>query len=148
MDTRRHLETLQVACTRFGDNFDESAFARAWNGTDEEMRLAAYAVQAGYENSINGAMKIAQELSELAGWTPANTEPSVFEALKALKANGIVDNKTLTGLRGAYEDRGILQHDYVNAGVAEIHAATLDTLEAVPSLLQDVELYLRQNDLQ
>jgi hypothetical protein len=139
---------IEIACTRFGDNFDEAAFAQAWTGTDEDMRLAAYAVQAGYENSINGAVRIAQELAELAGWTPTNQEPSVFEALKTLKANGVIDNKTLMGLRGAYEDRGTLQHDYVNAGAGDIHSATLDTLDAVPSLLQDVELYLRQNDLQ
>lgn len=144
-DTERHLETLRVACARFGEDFDDSAFKQAWHGTDQELRMAAYAVQAGYENSINGAIKIAQELSELAGWTPANKEPQAFEALKALKANGVITGSTLDDLRAAYEDRGIVQHDYVNTLAIDIHDATLATLDAVPAMLQDVVLYVKQN---
>jgi uncharacterized protein YutE (UPF0331/DUF86 family) len=145
LDTSRHVETLQAACANFGVDFDLERFFAAWNGESQEQRIAAYAVQAGYENAINGAIKIAQELSELTGWTPANQEPNSNEALRKLRENGVMTAKTLTGLKDAYEDRSKLQHDYANTRARDIHGATLATLEAVPELLQNVRLYVSQN---
>lgn len=145
VDTKGHVDALAAACAKFGDDFDLDRFRTAWNGGDTELRLQAYAVQGAYENAVNGAVKIAQELAELAGWTPANQEPSVFEALKALKESGVITNATMQKLREAYEDRGHVQHDYVNARAADIHESTAATLEAVPTLLQDVHLYIVQS---
>jgi uncharacterized protein YutE (UPF0331/DUF86 family) len=145
LDTSKHVETLQAACARFGEDFDLQRLVAAWDGESQEQRIAAYAVQAGYENAINGAIKIAQELSELADWTPANQEPNSNEALRKLRENGVITAKTLTRLKDAYEDRSKLQHDYVNTLARDIHEAALDTLAAVPELLQEVRLYVTQN---
>ncbi|MFL5953329.1 MAG: hypothetical protein ACJ76I_04370 [Gaiellaceae bacterium] len=92
LDTHEQVETLRFACTKFGDDFDEAAFVSAWSSSERELKLSALAVQAAYENSINGALRTAQELAELAGWTRANTEPRSVEALKALRDNGIIAN--------------------------------------------------------
>ena len=145
LDTSRHVVTLQAACAGFGEDFDLQRFVAAWKGDSQEQRIAAYAIQAGYENSINGAIKIAQELSELAGWTPANQEPNSNEALRKLRENGVITAKTLTRLKDAYEDRSKLQHDYANTLARDIHEATLATLGAVPELLQEVRLYITKN---
>lgn len=146
LDTLEQVETLRVACSQFGDDFDEAAFVSAWNSSDRQLKLSALAVQAAYENSINGAMRIAQELAELAGWTPANTEPTSVEALKALRENGIIANATIhQQLKDAYEQRSSLQHDYANTLARDIHEQARATLHAVPALLQDVHLYVVQN---
>lgn len=146
LDTREQVETLRVACSQFGDDFDEAAFVSAWNTSDRQLKLSALAVQAAYENSINGTIRIAQELAELAGWTPANTEPTSIEALKALRENGVIANATIhQQLKDAYEQRGSLQHDYANTFARDIHEQARATLEAVPALLQDVHLYVVQN---
>lgn len=146
LDTLEQVETLLVACSQFDDDFDEAAFVSAWNSSDRQVKLSALAVQAAYENSINGAMRIAQELAELAGWTPANAEPTSVETLKALRENGIIANATIhQQLKDAYEQRGSLQHDYANTLARDIHEQAQATLVAVPALLQDVHLYVVQN---
>lgn len=142
IDTSGHVDTLRVACGKFGADFEEDAFIDAWNGKDQEQRLAAYAVQAGYENAINGAIRIAQELAEVAGWTTRNLEPSSTEVLKALHQNGVITTKTHAGLKSAYEDRNGLQHDYANTAARDIHRATTETLHSVPLLLQDAHQYV------
>lgn len=146
LDTRDQVGALRAACSRFGDDFDEQAFASAWNSSDADAKLPALAVQAAYENSINGAIRIAQELSELAGWTPANLEPSSTAALKALRENGLIASaKVHQQLKDAYRQRGSLQHDYANTLAREIHEQTRATLDAVPRLLEDVHLYVVQH---
>lgn len=146
LDTRRHVDALQVAGARFGADFEEELFVKAWNSSDAERRLPALAAQAAYENAINGAIRIAQELSELAGWTPANREPNSTEALRALRENGVIGTAKLhQELKDAYEARSDLQHDYANTLARDIHEHALATLEAVPGLLQEVALYLTQN---
>ncbi len=145
LDTREQVETLRVACSQFGTDFDQTEFVAAWSSSDRERKLPALAVQAAYENSINGAIRISQELAELAGWTPENTEPTSIEALKALRANGIIANAaTHQQLKDAYEHRGSLQHDYANTLARDIHEQARATLDAVPTLLQDVQLYIVQ----
>jgi uncharacterized protein YutE (UPF0331/DUF86 family) len=145
LDTSRHVDTLRAACAQFESDFDLQAFVTAWNGRSQEQRIAAYAVQAGYENSINGAIKIAQELSELSGWTPPNQQPNSNEALRKLRESGVITAKALTSLKDAYEARSKLQHDYANTLARDIHEATFATLDAVPELLQNVHLYVTQN---
>lgn len=147
LDTLEQVETLRVACSQFGDDFDEAAFVSAWNSSDRRVKLSALAVQAAYENSINGALRTAQELAELAGWTtPANTEPTSVEALKALRKNGIIANARIhQQLQDAYAQRSSLQHDYANTLARDIHEQARVTLDAVPALLQDVRLYVVQN---
>jgi hypothetical protein len=146
LDTREQVETLSVACGQFGEDFDEADFVSAWSSSDRHVKLTALAVQAANENSINGAIRIAQELAELAGWTPPNAEPASIEALKALRENGIIANATIhRQLRDAYEQRGSFQHDYANTLARDIHEQARATLEAVPALLQDVHLYMTQN---
>jgi len=145
LDTREQVETLRVACSQFGEDFDEAQFLSAWSSSDREVKLSALAVQAAYENSINGAIRIAQELAELASWTPANVEPTSTEALNALRNNGIIANATLhQQLKDAYEHRGSLQHDYANTLARDIHEQARATLEAVPLVLQEVHLYVVQ----
>lgn len=145
LDTREQVETLRVACSQFGPDFDEALFVSTWSSSDREVKLSALAVQAAYENSINGAIRIAQELAELAGLTPPNTEPSSTEALKALRNNGLILNGTIhQQLKDAYEHRGSLQHDYANTLARDIHEQARATLEAVPLLLQEVHLYVVQ----
>jgi hypothetical protein len=146
LDTHEQVETLRVACSQFGDEFDEAAFVAAWNSKDRKLKLTALSVQAAYENSINGAIRIAQELSELAGWTPANLEPSSVDALKALREHGVIPNATVHAqLKDAYEERSSLQHDYANTLARDIHEQAKATLDAVPALLQEAHLYVVQN---
>ena len=73
VDTKKRSTTLQHACSKFGSDFDFSLFEQAWTSDDENKRLLAYSgvQKAGYENAVNGAVKIAQEPCELEGWTPA-----------------------------------------------------------------------------
>ena len=146
IDTRGHVDALRHACSKFGSDFDLDEFANAWKSGDPEERLPAYAVQAGYENAINGAIKIAQELCELEGWTSANQEPSSVEALKQLQENGLITAATRDRLRSAYQSRSDLQHDYVHTAARQIHEATRATLEAVPLLVQDVALHISARD--
>jgi hypothetical protein len=143
LDTRKHLQALEKAVASFPSEFDLVVFEQAWVG-DADERLTAYPVQAGYENVINGCVKIAQELCELEGWTSANLEPSSTEALKKLKENGIIGAQTQLALMDAYARRGDVQHDYVGAAARGVHAATKAVIEHVPLLLQDVALHLRQ----
>jgi hypothetical protein len=146
LDTRDQVDALRAACSRFGEDFDEQAFVSAWNNRDADRKLPALAVQAAYENSINGAIRIAQELSQLAGWTPANTEPTSVEALKALRENGVIATAKLhQQLKDAYVQRGSLQHDYANTLARDIHEQARVTLDAVPRLLEDVHLYVVRN---
>jgi uncharacterized protein YutE (UPF0331/DUF86 family) len=146
LDTREQVETLRVACTQFGDDFDETAFVSAWNNSDRQLKLSALAVQAAYENSINGAIRVGQEIAELAGWTTANTDPSSVEALKALRGNGIIPNaKIHQQLKDAYAYRSLLQHDYPNTRARDIYEQARATLDAVPALLQEAHLYVVQN---
>ena len=144
VDTQKHLRTLQHACSKFGEDFEPVLFEKAWLSPNDDERLIAYAVQAGYENTINGVIKIAQELCELEGWTPRNQEATSTEALKKLHENGLIDGKTHTSLRRAYEARGDLQHDYVNVAVREMHDVAVATIGAAPIALQDIALYMRQ----
>ena len=122
VDTQKHLEALERAVAEFPNDFGLTEFERAWVGTPAE-RLTAYPIQAGYENVINGCIKIVQELCELNGWTPSNREPSSTEALKHLKENGIINSQTHAALKDAYERRGEVQHDYIGAATREVHAA-------------------------
>ncbi len=142
VDTRGHIEALRHACSKFGTDFGLDEFAAASASDDPEIRLPAYAVQAAYENGINGAIRIAQELCELEGWASANHEASSIEALKLLHEHGLITAGTRKSLRDAYESRNDLQHDYVNVAAQRIHAAAIATLEAVPLLLQDVALHV------
>ncbi len=143
VDTQKHLEALERAVAEFPNDFGLAEFERAWVGTPAE-RLTAYPIQAGYENVINGCIKIAQELCELNGWTPSNREPSSTEALKHLKENGIINSQTNAALKDAYERRGEVQHDYIGAAAREVYAATLAVIEHAPNLLQDIALHLKQ----
>ncbi len=146
LDTRDQLDALRVACSQFGDDFDEGAFISAWNSNDPQRKLPALAAQAAYENSINGAIRIAQELAELAGWTPPNSEPTSTQALKALRENGVIATaKVHQELKDAYEERGSLQHDYANTLARDIYEQTSATLRAVPPLLEDIHLYVTQH---
>lgn len=143
VDTRKHLEALERAVAGFPNDFGLAEFERAWRGEPGE-RLTAYPIQAGYENAINGCVRIAQELCELEGWTPANIEPRSTEALKQLHEQGVIGAKTRAALKEAYERRSAIQHDYVGTAAREVHGAALAVLEHAPLLLQDVALYLRQ----
>ena len=143
VDTRKHLEALETAVSNFPGEFDSSELERAWFGEPDD-RLLAYPVQAGYENVINGCIRIAQELCELEGWTASNVVPSSTEALKQVREQGLVSTRAHSGLKDAYERRSVVQHDYVGAAPREVHAATIALLEHAPSFLQDVSLYLRQ----
>lgn len=143
VDTRKHLEALERAVAGFPNDFGLAEFERAWVG-DAGERLTAYPIQAGYENVINGCVRIAQELCELNGWTPANLEPKSTEALRHLQQNGIIGARTHAALKDAYERRGQVQHDYLGAAARGIHAAALAVLEHAPRLLQDIALHLKQ----
>ena len=143
LDTHKHLEALQTAVAAFSNDFGLPEFERAWAG-DVDERLTTYPIQAGYENVINGCMRIAQELCKLNGWSSANVEPNANEALNLLHENGIITAKSRTALKGAYERRNGIQHDYVGMAAREIHQATLAVIEHAPSLLQDVALNLNQ----
>jgi uncharacterized protein YutE (UPF0331/DUF86 family) len=138
VDAHRHLTALEHAAAEFGSDFDLDSFEAAWRSDDPETLKGAYAVQAGCENAINACIKIAQELSELEGWTPPGTEPSSIEALKLLQENGVITGKTRGALKDAQERRSDVQHDYVNAAAREIHGAAQTVLEHAPLLLQDV----------
>lgn len=142
-DTRTHLEALEAAIASFSDEFDLVAFEEAWLGGPRE-RLTVYPIQAGYENVVNGCVKIAQELCELEVWTAANREPTASEALKQLRDHGLMTAQTLEALREAYAQRGDVQHDYVGAVARDVYAAANATLEHAPSFLQDVALYVKQ----
>ncbi len=143
IDTRTHLEALERAVASFPNDFGLADFERAWVG-DAGERLTAYPIQAGYENVINGCIKVAQELCELNGWTPANLEPRSTEALEQLHENGVIGPKTRAALKDAYERRGEVQHDDIGAAARDLHAATLEVIEHAPLLLQDVVLHLKQ----
>lgn len=143
LDTHKHLDALVAAVDAFPDEFGPEEFERAWAG-DTEGRLTTYPIQAGYENVINGCIRVAQEVCELSGWSPANQEPDANAALKLLQQNGIIDAKTRTALKDANERRNSIQHDYVGTAAHRIQQATLAVLEFAPSLLQDVAHYLRQ----
>lgn len=145
VDTRKHLEALEIAVAGFPGGFDLGEFERAWAG-EPEARLRTYPVQAGYENVINGCVRIAQELCELESWTPPNVEPSSTEALKQIRQQGLIAAQTHTALKDAYEIRSDVQHDYIGAAAREVHAATSAVLEHAPSFLQDVSLYLNQRN--
>jgi uncharacterized protein YutE (UPF0331/DUF86 family) len=144
VDTKRHLDTLRYACSKFGSDFESALFEEAWTSDDHDRRLLAYGVQAGYENAINGAVKIAQELCELEGWTPANREPTSADALRKLKEHGLVDARTHARLKDVYASRSDLQHDYVHVTVNKVYEAAEATLLSVPLMLQDVALYVKQ----
>ncbi len=143
VDTQKHLAALEAAVAAFPNEFDVDTFERAWSGSTEE-RLTTYPVQAGYENVSNGCIKIAQELSELRGWSPPNVEPNANEALKHLHNNGVITQKTWAALKDANEQRNDVQHDYVGTAARGIHSATLAVLEHAHSLLQNVAQDLRQ----
>lgn len=143
VDTQKHLQALERAVSEFPNEFALADFERAWVG-DPGERLTAYPIQAGYENVINGCVRIARELCELNGWTPANLEPTSTEALKQLHENGVIRPNTRAALKDAYERRSEIQHDYIGAAAREIHAAALAVIEHAPLLLQDVALHLRQ----
>jgi hypothetical protein len=143
IDTRKHLEALERAVAEFPNDFGLADFERAWVG-DAGERLTVYPIQAGYENVINGCIKVAQELCELNGWTPPNVEPKSIEALKQLRENGVIGPKTHAALKDAYERRGEVQHDYIGAAARDVHVATLAVVEHAPLLLQDVALQLQQ----
>ncbi len=114
LDAQRHIEALELAASEFGDDFDIDAFEKAWRSSAPEELRKALAVQAGYENVLNTCIKIAQELSELEGWTPANAEPSSVDALKHLQQNGVIGSSTRAALKDAQERRSDVQHDYVH----------------------------------
>ncbi len=143
IDTRTHVEALERAVAAFPNDFALADFERAWVG-DAGERLTTYSIQAGYENVINGCIKVAQELCELNAWTPANLEPKSIEALRHLHENGVIGAKTHTALKDAYERRSEVQHNYVGAAARDVHAATLAVIEHAPLLLQDVALHLKQ----
>lgn len=143
VDTRKHVAALEAAVAAFPDDFDLGSFEQAWFG-EPDQRLLAYPVQAGYENVINGCIRIAQEVCELEGWTRANTVASSTEALKHVRENGLINSQTHAALKDAYERRSDVEHDYVGAAPREVHAATLAALEHAPAFLQDVALYLHQ----
>jgi hypothetical protein len=146
IETDEQVKTLQVACSQFGEEFDEAGFIEAWNSSDRKVKLTALAVQAAYENSINGAIRIAQELSELAGWTEPNREPSSVDALKALRENGVIPSAAVhRQLKDAYEERSTLQHDYANTLARDIHEQAKATLDAVPAMLQEAHLFITRN---
>jgi uncharacterized protein YutE (UPF0331/DUF86 family) len=143
VDARRHLEAVELAAAEFGD-FELSAFEAAWRATDPGELQKAYAVQAGYEHVLNAVIKIAEELAELEGWTPPNSEPSAIEALKALHDNGVIAAATRTALKEAQERRNDVQHDYVRVAAREIHESVTAVLEYAPLLLQGVADQLHQ----
>lgn len=144
VDAQRHLSALEHAAAEFGGDFDPDAFAAAWRSDEPEELKRAYAVQAGYENVINGCIKIAQELAELEGWSVPGIEPTSIEALKLLQDNGVITGKTRSALKDAQERRNDIQHDYVNVAAREIHVAAQVVLEHAPLMLQDVAGVLRQ----
>jgi uncharacterized protein YutE (UPF0331/DUF86 family) len=144
LDATRHLRTLEHAATEFGGDFDVGAFEEAWRSGEPDELKRAYAVQAGYENVINGCIKIAQELCELEGWNDPRAQLSSIESLKLLHENGVITVKTRAALKDAQERRSDIQHDYVNVVAREIHRAAQQVLEQAPLLLQEVAAQLRQ----
>lgn len=143
VDTHTHLEALDRAIAAFPGGFECAAFERAWLGNADE-RLTTYPIQAGSENAINGCVRIAQDLCELNSWTEANRQPASVEALRQLREHGIVDGRTHTALKGAYERRNQVQHDDIRVAARDVFETTLQIVEHAPNLLQDVALHLRQ----
>jgi uncharacterized protein YutE (UPF0331/DUF86 family) len=143
VDARRHLAALEHAATEFGGDFDLDSFEAAWRSDDPVELTRAYAVQAGYENVINACITIAQELAELEGWSVQGVQPSSVEALRLLHQNGVVTGTTRRALANAQERRSDIQHDYVNVGARELHAAANELIEHAPLMLQDVAGVLR-----
>lgn len=138
LDLLRHLEALEHAMGRFSD---EAAFEAAWQAPDPETLNLAYAVQAGYENVINGCITIAQELCELEGWEPPDA--SAPQALKRLHENGVITSTTRQALKDAQADRSDVQHDYVGTAGRVVYSAAMDVLKQAPLLLQGVGDQLR-----
>jgi hypothetical protein len=144
LDARRHIEALEIAAADFGENFELDAFESAWRSDIPEELRKAHAVQAGYENVLNACIKVAQELSELEGWSAPNLEPSSVEALKLLHENGVIGPATRTALKDAQERRSSVQHDYVHVAARDVHASVSSVLEHAPLLLQGTADQIRQ----
>lgn len=144
LDATRHLRTLEAAAADFGDDFDFDAFDQSWRSDDPEELKRAYAIQAGYENSLNSCIKIAQELCQLEGWSDPSVEPNAVEALRLLHEHGVTSAKTRTALKDAQERRSKIQHDYANVTVREVYESAREVLDHAPLLLQDVAGQLRQ----
>jgi uncharacterized protein YutE (UPF0331/DUF86 family) len=139
LDVRRQLDALAHALEGFGS---VDAFEAAWQTDDPEGLNRANALQAGYENVINGCVTIAQELCELEGWAPADsTAPHV---LKLLHDNGVITGKTRQELKDAQERRSDVQHDYVGVAAQVVYSEAQDVIEHAPLLLQGVADQLRQ----
>jgi uncharacterized protein YutE (UPF0331/DUF86 family) len=144
LDASRHLHALEHAAAEFGGDFVLEAFEEAWRSSDPHELKRAYAVQAGYENVLNGCIKIALELCELEAWSDPRAQPSSIESLELLHENGVITAKTRAALKDARERRSDIQHDYVNVVAREIHAAARQVIEQAPLLLQEVAAQLRQ----
>lgn len=139
LEVRRQLDALEHALDGFAG---VDAFEAAWLAEDPDGLNRANAVQAGYENVINGCVKIAQELCELEEWAPADsTAPHV---LKLLHENGVITGKTRQELKDAQERRSDVQHDYVGVAAQVVYTEAQDVIEHAPLFLQGVADQLKQ----
>jgi hypothetical protein len=140
-------KALRKAMDQFGENFDDKAWASAFDSPDADDINRVFTVTGGYLALVNNTAEAIKAGVHLVGLEPTPGMLGVPGILDAIRADGgftQTQTKTFTAL---YRTRNRLQHSSPDMQADEVHAQVRLLLNHLPRFLKSYLAWLQKHDI-
>lgn len=123
VDVQRHLDALRSAMAKFGDDFAEGAFLKAYVSHDPDELNTVKAVERGVDQLYNYIAELTAFGLELAELRDQHAELNARRDFEQLRRVKVLSAERTADLQQLREIRRLVVHDYTNATAAQVHEA-------------------------
>ncbi len=134
----RTMDQLETAVSTFSPDFDQAAFARAWESTSPKKRNQAMLVRSNMDdlhNLCRGLIERSVRLAQDLGAIPADRKTAAAEQLGGL---GLFPEDARSVMQEVADLRNTSQHAYWVLAPDEVHAAVNRQRRHLPAFIAAV----------
>jgi hypothetical protein len=140
-------QALRKAMDQFGENFDEKAWADAFDSPDADDINRVFTVTGGYLALVNNTAEAIKAGVQLTGLMPTPGMPGVPGILDAIRADGGFTHRQANTFTELYRTRNRLQHSSPDIQADEVHTQVRLLLNHLPRFLKSYLAWLQKHDI-
>jgi len=140
-------KALRRAMESFGDGFDASAWARAYESPDPDDINSVFAVTGGYLALVNNTAEALRTGAKLTDLKPAHSTTGIAGIVDAIREDGGLTSGQAETFTELYRTRNRLQHSSPDIEADEVHRQVGLLLRHLPKLVESYVAWLEKHDV-